>query len=217
MQVLTTRDTLFGDAPLDAYALQGYGREPWLSFAKARESLANGKANEASAVLAAITEMPNAESLHRLHAWHYLRGLGRTPPVEMQKQVLGAVVEVGMTNGLDVLAGYTDKTVHYYNYSRAGRVWQHPDDSLDDLIAAMLQAAQAIVAHIGPWKGPRRPPPSRGIVRLNMLTASGLYFGEGPIEVLDRDPMGRPLLQAATSLMRKLVSLPTPPAATSPS
>jgi len=124
--------------------------------------------------------------------------------------VLGVVVEVGMDSGHDLLAVYADKTAHYYNYSGAGVVWEHPDSSLDKLIEAVLKAARSIVQDIGPWNGARRSPPPAGHLRLNILTPSGLYFGEGPFEDLDRDPRARPLIHAALDLMRRLTSLVVP-------
>jgi hypothetical protein len=198
------RDGLFCDVPLDAYSANASEKEPWGSFVRARTALAGSDVDGACAALIEITRMQDVESRHHLQAWRFLRELGRAPGRDIEKQVLGVVVEVGMEGGLDLLAAYADRTVRYYNYSGAAAVWERPNDSLDGAVDAVLEAARSTVAHIGPWEGPRRPSPPRGIVRLNMLTPMGLCFGEGPFELLDRDPLGRPLLQAATSLMRRL-------------
>ncbi len=45
------------------------------------------------------------------------------------------------------------------------------------------------------------------MVRLNMLTPSGLHFGEGPFQVLAGDPMGGPIVAAALALMQRLIAL----------
>jgi hypothetical protein len=203
-----SRDTLFGDMPLEECENLGAGAEPWLSFQRARACLARDDNNGACDTLAAITFMQGVASRYRLLAWHALRELGRAPPDDVGQQILGVVVDVGMDGGLDLLAAYADRTVHYYNYAGSGVVWIHPDSSLDGFIDTVLQTARTVLPRVGPWSAPRRPSPPTGHVRLNILTPVGLYFGEGPFDLLDSDPLAGPLLQAATSLMRKLTSLP---------
>lgn len=201
------RDTLFGDLPIDVWGANEAAVEPWLSFARARDAMARGDTKEAVAALAAVTVMPGLESRHSLQAWHFLRGLGQPPPVDVQKQVLGVVVEVSLDTGLDLVAGYADHTARYWNYSGSGVVWDRPDGSLDAAVDALLDAGRAVVVHIGPWEGPRRPPPQPDFVRLNMLTPLGICFGEGPFAALAEDPMGGRLLGAATHLMQRLTLL----------
>jgi hypothetical protein len=41
---------------------------------------------------------------------------------------------------------------------------------------------------------------------MNFLTPSGLHFGQGAFQDLMQDPMGAPVLHAATALMQLLVS-----------
>jgi hypothetical protein len=176
-------------------------------FEKARDCRERGDEREAITVLEKIAETPNIQSRYRLQAWKFLREAGARPPSHLERDVLGVAVEVGMDSGHDLLAVYADKTAHYYNYSGAGVVWERPDSSLDNLMDAVLNAARKIVQDIGPWNGPRRPPPLTGYLRLNILTPSGLYFGEGPFDDLERDPRARPLIQAAVNLMRRLTSL----------
>jgi hypothetical protein len=148
------------------------------------------------------------ESRFRLQAWHSLRELGGRPPHRAETDVLGVVVEVGMPDGQDLLAAYADLTAYYYNYSGSAVIWLRPDASLDSRINSVLAAASTIVPVIGPWVGPRRPPPLAGMARLNMLTPLGLHFGEAPLEVLERDASARPLIQSAAELTATLTSLP---------
>jgi hypothetical protein len=201
------RDTLFGDLPIDVWGANEAAVEPWLSFARARDAMARGDTKDAVAALAAVTVMPGLESRHSLQAWHFLRGLGQPPPVDVQKQVLGVVVEVSLDTGLDLVAGYADHSARYWNYSGSGVVWDRPDGSLDAAVDALLDAGRAVVVHIGPWEGPRRPPPQPDFERLNMLTPLGICFGEGPFAALAEDPMGGRLLGAATHLMQRLTLL----------
>jgi hypothetical protein len=130
---------------------------------------------------------------------------GWAAPVDA-KQVLGVVVEVGLEGGLDLLAAYADHTARYYNYSGAGVVWEHADASLDAQIDVLLACGQTISDVIGPWEGERPAPPPTGEVRINLLTASGLNFGQAPFEVLSRDSLAGPALAAATALMQSLIA-----------
>jgi hypothetical protein len=138
-----------------------------------------------------------------------LRELGVTPPPEKAKIVYGVVVEVGMPQGVDIVAAYTDGTARYLNYTGAGEIWEHPNDSLDAEIFALLDAGQKVANVIGPWDKERPEAPTNGNVRLNMLTPSGLHFGYGGFQVLSNDPMGASLINTATALMVRLTKLRT--------
>lgn len=203
-------EALFGDQSLDQVI--GAGPETAISslFKRAKDYLERGDKHEAIKVFAEIAQKHDIESRYRLQAWHFLREAGARPPSHLERNVLGVVVEVGMDSGHDLLAAYTDKTARYYNYSGAGVVWERPNSSLDNPIEAVLIAARSIVQHIGPWDGARRPPPPAGHVRLNILTPSGLYFGEGSFDDLNQDSTARPLTQAALNLMRGLTSMVVP-------
>jgi hypothetical protein len=200
-------DTLFGDKPLEKWAHESHG-EPWVSFVNARDAIGRGEPQTATKALLGITSMQGLESRHHLQAWHALRGLGVIPPAETAKNVLGVVVEVALDEGLDLLAAYADHSARYWNYAGGGVVWDAPNTAMDAWIDRVLSSARAVVVHIGPWGSPRRPPPSRGDVRLNILTPGGLCFGEGPFDALAKDAMGGPLIAAAGELMQQLMRLP---------
>jgi hypothetical protein len=193
---------------LEAFARLGTATEPWQSFEKARAFFADGNLPQARATLESIALMQGIESRLRLQAWHSLREAGGQPPSSVEHEVLGVVVEVAMPEGQDLLAVYSDHTAYYYNYSGRAAVWLRPDTSLDKKIDAVLAAARVILPNIGPWNEPRRPPPTAGLARLNIVTPIGLHFGEAPLQVLARDRSSGPLLKAATAVMAKLTSLP---------
>ena len=205
---ITIRDTLFGDMPMSAWT-QGKDAsdEPWLSFVQARNLLDKKDKSSAVIVLQQITEMPRLEPRHYLQAWHFLRQLGVNPPAEKAKIVYGVIVEVGMQNGADIVAVYTNYTARYINYTGAGVVWEHPNNSLDPKIKALLDAGQAVANRIGPWEQERPVPPSNGNVRLNMLTPSGLHFGYGGLQTLSNEPMGKAIIDPAYALMLSLTEL----------
>jgi len=205
----TLRDTLFGDMPMSMWP-EGDDKtgEPWNLFIEARKQLDKKDKNSASATLQKITAMPNLEPRHYLQAWHFLRSLGVNPPADKAKIVYGVVIEVGLERGADIVAAYTDFNAYYVNFTGAATIWQHPDNSLDAEIDALLKAGQMVAEKIGPWDKARPAPPTNGNVRLNMLTPSGLHFGEGGFNVLSQDPMGKALIDPATALMLRLTKLP---------
>ena len=206
------RNTLFGDVPL-AEVVRPHPKvtlaEPWASFQRARDLRDTGDTDGARAVMRKALEMPEVETRVRLQAWHTLRELGEEPPPQHAKEVLGVVVEVGMPKGLDIVAAYRDHRARYFNYSGAGALWERRDESLDALIDELLQAGTVVAQVIGPWKQARPPEPKNGIARINLLTPSGLHLGQGPVEALNQDAMGGPILSAAFGLMKRLVELAT--------
>lgn len=216
------RSALFGDAPMEEWprldlppsdeplssrAMDGQP-EPWRSFIHARSAYEADDTMTAIEQWQAITAMPGLESRHYLQAWHFLRQYDILPPPDQAKNVLGVIIEVALPQGLDVLACYRDRTARYFNYAGSGLIWDRPDQRLDTYIETMLERAQQLVQRIGPWGQPRLTTLDRGLVRLNMLTPSGLHFGQGPLQAMGSDPMGGPLLEAGTRLLQAITELP---------
>ena len=200
------RDTLFGDMPLSAWTGNHSKDQPWVSFQEAEKHLESGNPQMAAQLLRQIIEMSNLESRHYLQAWHFLRSLDVNPPEETAKQIYGVVVEVTMPQGVDIVAAYADRTARYFNFGGAAIIWEHPDDSLDEDIQQLLDAGQAIIHNIGPWENERPGVPAQGQARVNMLTPSGLHFGQAPLNALANDAMGGPIIKAALDLMQALIS-----------
>ena len=122
------------------------------------------------------------------------------------KRLFGIIVEVGMDEGLDVLAAYEDGTARYINYTGSMVVWDVRTPESDELVVDLFAAARNVVSQIGPWDADRLNRPKTGNIRLSFLVSDGLYFGEGPFEVLPRDALAGPVIGAATKLMQFLVS-----------
>ena len=142
-----------------------------------------------------------------LLAWAALRDIGVAPPTERAKEVLGVIVEVAMATGEDMVVAYREHTARYYNYSGAGVVWETDNPRLNPQIDALLESAQKVLAVVGPWEKKRPDVPEAGRVRLNVLTPSGLHFGEGPMDVISRDRMGGAMIKAAGDLMQALITV----------
>ena len=202
------RDVLFGDLPISEWPSEtaSSDSEPWLSFAKARDHLRSGHTQEAVALLQSILGMPELESRHYVQAWHFLRESGVQPDASVAKDLLGVVVEVALPEGLDIVAAYPDGNARYFNHSGAAVIWDAPDNTLQQQIESVLQAGRTVVDQIGPWEDPRPAAPPTGDVRINMLTPSGLHFGQAPFESLAGDPLGGAVISTATQLMQSLMA-----------
>ncbi|MBL8755145.1 MAG: hypothetical protein JNK15_17710 [Planctomycetes bacterium] len=201
------RETLFGDVPLEQWG-KATSATPWSQFAAAARSLADGDTASARGVLQAILPQKGLESRHYLQAWHGLRSIGVAPAATEGKHVYGVVVDVPVATGVDTVAAYEDGSARYLNYTGSAVIWDAPDDRMAHLVAAVVAEGAKIAARIGPWEGARPPLPA-GMTRLSMLTPSGLHFGQASFEVLAREPMAAPLIQAVTKLMQALIEFAT--------
>jgi len=190
--------------PLAEWAHGENALAPWSQFAEVRRRVEARDLAAAKALLQEIIATPDLESRHYLQAWNELRGLGIQPAAEA-KQLLGVVVEVGLSEGLDLLAAYADRSARYCNFSGAAVIWERPDASLDGEIDRLFQTAEVILEQIGPWDGARPPAPPRDHARINMLTPAGIFFGQAPLRTLATDPLAGPAIAAATNLMQALI------------
>lgn len=137
----------------------------------------------------------------RYLAYLRLRSSGQAVP---GKVLLGVIVEVALRDGLDVLAAFSEGGVRYINHAGKVAVFEGVA-SLEPDVRRLFAASESVVARIGPWEGPRRPPPGPGNVRLTFLLSDGLAFGEGPMTVMQRDAMAGPIIQSATDLLQTIV------------
>ncbi len=145
---------------------------------------------------------PSAESRAKVLAWNVLRERGAAI---LSQHLYGVIVEVTMPEGLDTLAVYEDGTARYINYSGKLVIWETVTPESKKLADELFVAARSVVQNIGPWAGDRLPPPVTGNARMSFLAADGLYFGEGPFEMLGADPMGGAVIESAGRFMNVLV------------
>ena len=121
-------------------------------------------------------------------------------------QILGVIIEVSLPQGLDTIAAYKDGRARYINHSGKTIVWEATDSVLNNRVQGLLTVSQNVVNNIGRWDKKRLPPPSGDLVRMTFLASDGLYFGQGPFEMLGRDKMGGPVIIQATELMKDLIN-----------
>jgi hypothetical protein len=138
------------------------------------------------------------ESRIRALAYSRLRAENRSVP---QKIMLGVVVETPLPRGLDVLATYIDGRVRYINGSGRRATIERDAPSLRGPREALLRATQDVVDELQPIEGVRSPPPKLGNVRITGVASDGLYVGEADLAALTQDPLGGPILRAASDLL----------------
>ncbi len=188
---------LFCDNPSAFLAKPGEVAVPWQATL--------GSIPQDIEALRALATDHEQEGRVRYLAYQQLRNIGQPVP---SRQLLGVIVEVPLAGGLDALAAYSEGGVRYLNQNgKIAVVEGHP--TFAQLVQALFAASQPVISAIGPWKEARRAPPDRGNIRLTFLASDGLYFGEGPMTVMQREEMAAPVIQKATDLLQAVVATVT--------
>lgn len=149
-----------------------------------------------------IAEDDTQESRVRMLAFNLLRAANKEVP---QKVLFGTIIEMHFPDGLDTLAAFADGSVRYINHTGKSAIVDSTSTVFEEDIQRVIATSKPIIAAIGPWDKARLPEPKKGNVRLTFLVSNGLYFGEGPMDVMQKEKMAAPLINAATSLLMKLV------------
>lgn len=157
--------------------------------------------NTTPADLEAIIHNDTIGTQAKIIAHNQLMAKGKTSE---KKELLGVIMEVGLDEGLDVLAAYKDGTARYINYSGSIVVWDTPDYVSNQIRNDLFANSFEIVKKINRSEHARRSHPEKGVARITFLVTDGLYFGEGPIEVLFNDPLAKPAVSNATELIAYL-------------
>jgi len=141
------------------------------------------------------------ESRHRILAYNLLlrSGVGVN-----ERELLGVIVEVSLSHGLDVLGAFSDGTARYINHAEKMIVWETKTDESNHLINQLFSHSVIVINQIGPWDQNRKPFPEKGNIRLTFLVSDGLYFGEGLFPIFQTDPMAGPVILSATQLLNFL-------------
>ena len=151
--------------------------------------------------------MVEVETRTCLQAWHCLRALGVEPEEAVGKEVHGIVVEVGPEAGVDSVAAYRDRTARYFYHSGAVVIWDTDTAEMNASIDPLLEIAASICGSTAPYDEPHPPAPDRDVLLINILTPAGIHIGTGPMDIMQNDPMGAAVTQAAMGLMQKLIKV----------
>jgi hypothetical protein len=150
-----------------------------------------------------MAEDTDMESRVRVLAFNWLQGHGYEVP---RKVLLGVIVEMPLDAGLDVIAAYGDARARYLNQSGKMVVIEDGLPELKPMVSRLMELSQPLVDRIGPWDKARLPPPAKPNVRLSFLVSDGLYFGQGPLQALGKDPAAAPIIGHAAKLVQTIVN-----------
>ncbi len=157
------------------------------------------------AALEALAADVSQEGRVRALAYRRLHGAGKKVP---GKVLLGVIVEVPQSEGLDTLAAFSEGGVRYINKTGKMGVFESVP-SLQPMVKDLFKASQAVVDEIGPAQQPRLPPPKADNIRITFLVSDGLYFGEGSMARMQQDQLAGPVVDAATKLLLQVVAIGT--------
>jgi len=204
----TPRDLLLGDLTVNEWLGNGSAEIPWSLFNEARNQfMVKSDLKSAVKTYQKILGTPGLESRHYLQAWHFLRKLGTNPSPDIANQVYGMVVDVVIETGVETVAGYADHHARYFHSSGGATIWEAPNDSLNNVIDALLKTGEAPAKSLKPLDKHPLAPGNLNQVQICVLTPAGIRHGVGTFEGWSKDPMGGPILMTATNLMKALVDL----------
>ena len=207
---LDLRKALFGEVAVQDFPPRFSPHdlaEPWASFVLAKNAVQAGEASGAISTWRRLANTPGLDTRFYAECWYLLRGQGVQPPAEIAKKLLGVVVEVEMGSGaMDLLAAYADHSARYYNYRGVGIVWDHPTKDLDGFVDALLNHCNRMVQMTSPRQGERPATLGPGEIRINLITPGGVHVGQGPFKELSGDAAAKPIIEASTALMQKLIA-----------
>lgn len=155
--------------------------------------------------LEALAADTSQEGRIRALAYQRLRSVGQNVP---GKVLLGVIVEVPLSQGLDTLAAFSEGGVRYINQTGKMGVFENVP-GLQPLVQNLFKASQAVVDQIGPANQRRLPPPRSENIRITFLVSDGPYFGEGSMERMQHDALAGPVVDAATKLLLEVVAIGT--------
>ncbi|HEV2859641.1 MAG TPA: hypothetical protein VGX48_01385 [Pyrinomonadaceae bacterium] len=172
----------------------------WFAVAKAKR--AAGDADGAKR--AARRPLSDAETRVVLQAWSVLRELGERPPAEAADKVLGVVAEVGVDEGVMIIAGYQDGESRIFWTTGGGLIGTPTDDKVIAAAKELARAGQPLAAQL-PY-ATDRPLPKPKRVRFSLLTPGGMRVGEEGLSAADGGSSKfSPLHAAAMQLMHELL------------
>jgi hypothetical protein len=160
-------------------------------------------ANPDPQTLRAIAEDAAQESRTRMLAYNRLREMKQPVPA---KELLGVIIEVGLDQGLDVLAAFPDGRVRYLNHAGGMSIFEASPPEVAAKVAPLLAASRNAVERTGPWDKARLAPPANEMMRMTFLVSDGLYFGQGPLAQMQTDPLAAPVVAASMALLQAVVA-----------
>jgi len=176
---------------------KGVAKPPWSTLFEEKPDLE---------AVAKIANDHTQESRVRILAFNLLRSAKKDVP---RKELLATLIEVRLPGGLDTLAVFTDGGARYINHTGKMIFVEGNPNDFEREIQQVIITSKPIVAAIGPWEKDRLAAPQGKNIRMTFLVSDGLYFGEGPMDLMQKESLAAPLINAATSLFLKLLKKTT--------
>lgn len=206
VQELRTDNVEQANDQFDLLRESGEGEgEIWYHIVAAYSRSKAGRMLEAKQELRRLLEYTEIESRLRIWAWNKLRQWSVEPEPEIADQVYGVVLEVGVPDGVELVAAYEDGSSRYINKSGTMIVWDLPDDKNTVLAQKITATAQTLINHLPLVEAPNLST-AGGQVQMSALTAGGLRALTLPMSELRRTaaPLA-PLFNASTELLVSLI------------
>ncbi len=157
-------------------------------------------------LLESIASDASVETIHRVEAIRLLSAFG--VEASESRQILGIVLEMSMPKGVDILAGYIDRTAYYINYSGKAVVWKRPDETLDAGINTFLEAARNLLAGSDSFSSQVPSGPlATGRGRMQLISLDGCRFVEDTFDNLAARTQEGQVLVSGTQLLSKLIAI----------
>lgn len=183
--------------------------EPFRVLAIAFAQFRLGLFENAKQVLLQAALVPEFNSRIHLLTWTALRNRGVYPKAPFAEQVLGTILEIPESRGIDTLAAYTDGRVGHINQEGRIAAWESTQGKISEMAKHVIETAQNLV-HDFPVEQDRHPLKEDNI-RITLLTCGGVRVQEEKkkhIETKDSKLFsvfmaGDELLSALTELVQK--------------
>ena len=185
---------LFCDEPARFAVAPGNAPSPWQRtlFAEPADPTA----------LRALAVDSSQEGRVRYLAFSKLRQLGQQVP---PKILLGVIIEVPLERGLDTLAAFSEGGVHYIN--QADKLLVVEDMNIvKPQVMKLFASVERSLDRIGPWTEQRLAPPKE-VVRFTFLVSDGMYFGQGPMEVMQTEAIAGPIIHQGAVLLQAVTEI----------
>jgi len=150
------------------------------------------------AAIRAVVEKAEANPRIRMLAANMLRD---SKSAVKENKVLGVVVEVGFPEGLETLAVYADGRIDYISSTGQYKNWQVTGPAAEQAVNYMIYIAQQAVESMPPINHNRMYPPFVDMARFSILSTWGMYVGQGTVDSLQKDKVGKNILTVASDIL----------------
>lgn len=122
-----------------------------------------------------------------------------------RKILLASVVEVGLADGLEMLAVYDDQRVRYISAKQRLAVVESPTPPMELIIQNFLFESQKIINNLDPCGEDRHSFPSYGRAKMTFIASDGIYIGEAQFKHMQENPDAARIIDGALDLLHEII------------